>query len=161
MMCATLSSNYGIFGPSYELLVNAAIPGKEEYLDSEKYEVRHWDWSARNKLIHVISMVNKIRNENEAFQYTNNYVETHTSNDQLFAFTKVYGQNRFVCIVNLDAYSKQSGTVYIPLQALGLHQGQGFIVHDLISGDQYHWSGSENFVELDPHRLPFHIFRIE
>jgi starch synthase (maltosyl-transferring) len=160
-MAATLSSNYGIFGPVYELMVHAAIPGKEEYLDSEKYEVRHWDWSLRNKLMHIIAMVNKVRNENAAMQYTNNYTACTIDNDQLMAWTKHYGDNRMVCVVNLDAWNKQSGHVNLPLHVLGLHEGQAFVVRDLITGDQYTWNGSRNYVELDPYRLPFHLFRIE
>jgi starch synthase (maltosyl-transferring) len=160
-LAATLSSNYGIFGPSYELMVNAALPGKEEYLDSEKYEVRHWDWEHRNKLMHVIARINAIRNENEAMQYTNNYTECHTSCDQLMAWTKHYNGNNIICVVNLDAYNKQSGTVSLPLHALGIAEGESFVVHDLVTGDQYTWNGSTNFVELDPYRLPFHIFRVE
>lgn len=160
-LAATLSSNYGIFGPCYELMVHAALPGKEEYLDSEKYEVRHWDWEHRNKLMHVIASINKIRNENEAMQFTNNYTACHTSSDQLIAWSKHYNGNRIICVANLDAYNKQSGTVSVPIATLGLTEGQSYVVRDLVTGEQYTWTGSTNYVELDPYRLPFHIFRVE
>lgn len=160
-MSATLSSNYGVFGPSYELMVHDALPGKEEYLDSEKYEVRHWDWNHRNKLMHVITLVNKIRNENEALQFTNNYQECHINNDQMMAWIKCYGENKILCVTNLDCYNKQSGMVSIPLSALGKQEHESYVVHDLITDDRYIWKGSTNYVELDPYRLPFHLFRIE
>ncbi len=160
-MAATLSSNYGIFGPSYELMVHAALPGKEEYLDSEKYEVRHWDWEHRNKLMHVISLVNKLRNENQAMHFTNNYQACHIANDQMMTWLKVYGDNKILCVVNLDAYNKQSGNITIPLNSIGKNEHESYVVHDLITDDRYIWTGSTNFVELDPYRLPFHFFRIE
>jgi starch synthase (maltosyl-transferring) len=160
-LAATLSSNYGIFGPSYELMVNAALPGKEEYLDSEKYEVRHWDWNHRNKLMHVIALVNKYRNENAAMQFTNNYTSIHTEHDQIMAWVKVYGDNRIICVANLDAYNRQSTQIHIPLSLIGKHEGQAYVVHDLLTGEKYTWNGSRNFVDLDPYKLPFHLFRIE
>ena len=160
-LAATLSSNYGIFAPCYELMEHAALPGKEEYLDSEKYEVRHWDWSKRNKLTQIISIVNKARNENEALQFTNNYTSCHIENDQMMAWVKVQGESKILCVVNLDAYTRQSATVHIPLNVIGKSDGQPYVVHDLVTGEKYSWNGSANFVDLDPHRLPFHLFRIE
>jgi starch synthase (maltosyl-transferring) len=160
-LAAVLSSNYGIFGPCFELMEHAALPGREEYLDSEKYEVRHWDWNKRNKLMQVISRVNKARHENEALQLTNNYRSCYIENDQIMAWQKSSGNNRLICVVNLDAYNKQSGMLRIDLNELGKSQGQSFLVRDLITNDQYTWSSHENYVELDPHRLPFHLFRVE
>jgi starch synthase (maltosyl-transferring) len=160
-LAATLSSNYGIFGPCYELMDHAALPGKEEYLDSEKYEVRSWDWNKRNKLMQIMTLVNKARNENPALQFTNNYQSCHVDNDQMMAWAKVFGENKIVCVVCLDAYSKQSATVHLPLHTLGMSESDSYVVHDLISGDQYVWNGSRNYVELDPNRIPFHLFRIE
>lgn len=160
-LAAALSSNYGIFGPSFELMEHAAIPGKEEYLNSEKYEVRQWDWSHRNKLMHVISRMNQIRNENEALHYTNNYRSVYADNDHLLAWIKTFGENRLMMVANFDAWNRQSGTVHLPLDALKLSEGQHFTVHDLFTGEKYNWNGSRNYVELDPYRLPFHLFRIE
>jgi len=160
-LAATLSGNYGIFAPSYELLYHAAIPGKEEYLDSEKYEVQHWDWNKRNKLTQMISLVNKHRNENEALQHTNNYQACDADNEQIMAWLKVYGDNKILCVVNLDAYNRQSTSVNVPLAAIGKGEHDTYTVHDLITGDKYQWKGSRNFVDLDPHRMPLHLFRIE
>ncbi len=160
-LAATLSSNYGIFGPCFELMEHAALPGKEEYLDSEKYEVRHWDWNKRNKLMQIISLVNKARNENVALQFTNNYSSCYIDNDQMMAWVKVQGDNKIICVVNLEAYSKQSATLHLPVALIGKNEEESFVVKDLITGDQYTWTGSHHFVELDPYRLPFHLFRIE
>lgn len=160
-LAATLSSNYGIFGPTYELMVNAALPGKEEYLDSEKYEVRHWNWEHRNKLMHVMMHVNKARKENEALQHTNNYQSCAVDNEQLMAWVKTYGNNRILCVANLDTYNKQSGWVNLPLHELGIGNQQTYTVHDLLTDEKYMWTGAGGFVELDPYRLPFHLFRIE
>jgi len=160
-LAASLSSNYGIFGPAYELLANAALPGKEEYLDSEKYEVRHWDWNHRNKLMHVMSKMNQLRNENAAFHYTNNYSSAAVENDQLMAYVKTSGGSKFLMVVNLDAWNRQSGTLHVPLDKLGLHEGQSYTVHDLFTDDKYTWNGSRNFVDIDPYRLPFHLFKID
>jgi starch synthase (maltosyl-transferring) len=160
-LASTLSSNYGIFGPCYELIEHAALPGKEEYLDSEKYEVRYWDWSKRNKLIQVISLINKARNENEALQFTNNYISCHVDNDNIMAWSKVFDSNRIICIVNMDAYHKQSGSIYIQSQLSGRQDWENFNVVDLVTGEQYQWKNGHNYIELDPHKMPFHLFRIE
>ena len=160
-LAATLSSNYGIFGPTFELMVHAALPGREEYLDSEKYEVRHWDWTLRNRLTEVITAVNKHRKENEALQFTNNYTACQIDNEQLIAYLKTYADNKILCIVNLDAYSRQSASVHVPLHLIGKNHGDPYTVHDLITGEKYIWHGSMNYIELDPYKLPFHLFRIE
>jgi starch synthase (maltosyl-transferring) len=123
--------------------------------------VRHWDWSARNKLMHVIMKMNQIRNENAALQFTNNYNSVQVDNDHLMAYLKTFDENRMLCIVNFDAWNRQSGTVHVPLHLLGLNEGQQYTVHDLFTGDKYIWTGSRNFVDIDPYRLPFHLFRIE
>jgi len=160
-LAAALSSNYGIFGPVYELMEHAAIPGKEEYLDSEKYEVRHWDWKKRNKLMHVIARMNTIRRENAAFRFTNNYSPVHAENDYLMGFLKTFSDNRILCVANFDAWNRQSGSLHVPLASAGLTEDQPYVVHDLFTGDKYMWKGSRNYVEIDPNRLPFHVFRIE
>jgi starch synthase (maltosyl-transferring) len=160
-LAASLSSNYGIFGPVFEMMVKDALPGKEEYLNSEKYEVRHWDWAHRNKLMHVIARMNEIRNANEALQFTANYSTVHADNDQIMAYLKTFGNSRLLCVVNLDAWNRQKATLSVPLDRIGLHEGQAYTVHDLFTGEKYSWNGSRNYVELDPYRLPFHLFRIE
>jgi starch synthase (maltosyl-transferring) len=161
-MAATLSSNYGTFSPVFEAMVKDAYPGKEEYSYSEKYEVKWWDWKFENKLTHLIRTVNRVRQENSALQRTNNITFCDINNDQLLAYLKTHQNgNQILAIVNLDAYNKQNGVVKVPLNLIGKHPDQEFIVHDLISGAKYFWKGKYNYIDLDPHIMPMHLFRIE
>jgi len=162
-LAATLSSNYGFYGPVFEFMVHDALPGKEEYLDSEKYEIRHWEWTKQNKLTQIIGMVNKIRKENRALQFTNNIGFCKIENEQLLAYFKSADgpANNLLMIVNLDPYHKQSGYVQVPLSPMGKKEGDAFVVHDLLTGAKYTWHKEWNYIELDPNALPFHLFRIE
>lgn len=161
-MAATLSSNYGIFGPTYEFMVHEGFPGKEEYLNSEKYEIRHWNWGHETKLTYLIRIINRIRRENTALQYTNNIDFCHIDNESILAYTKTHPNgNRILCIVNLDGYNTQAGWVQVPLHVWGIQPGRDYRVHDLVTGAQYVWQGEWNYVELNPFILPFHLFRIE
>lgn len=161
-MAATLSSNYGIFGPFYEYMINEANPGKEEYKNSEKYEIRHWDWNMENKLTHIIRMTNKARSENTALQRTNNITFCEIQNDTILAYLKTaWNGNRILAIVNLDPYHTQGGYVKIPLNLIGKHPDEEYIVHDLLTGAKYFWRGEYNAIELNPQLMPMHLFRIE
>lgn len=157
-MAATLSSNYGIFSPAFEFMAFAAMPGKEEYLNSEKYEVGHWDWSTENKLTYVIEKVNKARKENEALQFTNNITFIENNNENILAFFKEWNGNKIIGVVNLDAYNTQSATLYLPHAWIGKNH---YVVHDLMNGDRWHWHGDHPWVELNPFNLPVHLFVVE
>jgi len=160
-LAATLSSNTGIYGPVFEQMVSDALPGKEEYLDSEKFQIRHWDWTKRNKLITLISKINMIRKEHTSLQQTNNIRFLSVENEQLLAYYK-YSDGRedeTLMIVNLDPYYAQNGWIQLPLSELGVFEGQSISVTDLITGSSYHWDKEWNFVELHP-ALPFHLFKI-
>ena len=161
-MAATMSSNYGIFGPTFEYMVHDAYPGKEEYLNSEKYEVRHWDWNRETKLTYLIRIVNRLRKENTALQFTNNLQFCHIDNQNIVAYVKTHANgNRILCVVNLDGYNTQAGWVQLPLRLLGKMEPDYFRVHDLVTGNVHTWQGEWNYVELNPHIMPFHLFRIE
>ena len=161
-MAATLSSNYGIFGPFYEHMINEANPGKEEYKNSEKYEIRQWDWKMENKLTHIIRMTNRARIENTALQRTNNITFCDIQNDNILAYLKTaWNGNRILSIVNLDPYNSQGGYVRIPLDLIGKRPDEEYIVHDLITGSKYFWRGEYNAIELNPNLMPMHLFRIE
>ncbi len=160
-LAGTLSSNIGIYGPVYEYMINDAIPGREEYLNSEKFQICHYDWNIENKLTTLISKLNLVRQENEALQQTNNIQFCYVENDMLLAFSK-WNQdrtNQLLIVISLDPYYMQSGMVQLPLYDLGLHDGQGFTVVDLITGNSYNWSSEWNYVELHP-ALPFHVLKI-
>lgn len=162
-LAATLNSNYGMYGPVYEFGVHEAVPGKEEYKDSEKYEVRNWDWSIRNKMTHVITKVNQARRENPALQSFLNFQLCHIENDNLLAWFKhdEATGNAMLMVVNLDPYYTQSGWVQVPLYKMGISEGTRFQAHDLVTGNSYPWEKEWNYVELNPHALPFHLFRLE
>lgn len=163
MMAATLSSNYGMYGPVYEQIIHEAVVGKEEYLNSEKYEVKHWDWSKTNKLTQLIGRINQIRKENSAFQYTNNIHFCTIENDQLLAYFKQSedGESNVLCVVNQDPYGRQSGWVQVPRHLMKVKDGQPLRMKDLITGNSYIWHDEWNYVELDPYQLPYHIFAID
>lgn len=160
-LAATLSSSVGIYGPVYEYMVSEAMPGKEEYFNSEKYEFYHWDWSIQNKLIAIITKINKIRKEQPSLQQTNNIQFCATDNDQILAFYKFDDakQDETLMICSLDPYYAKQAWVQLPLASLGIHAGQTIKVVDLITGNSYHWDKEWNFVELHP-ALPFHLFKI-
>jgi starch synthase (maltosyl-transferring) len=161
-MAATLSSNYGIFGPTYEYMYYTPNLPKEEYFNSEKYEIKWWNWEHRNKLTYVISDVNKHRKENSALQLTNNISFCGVQDDDLLAYLKTHENgNKILCVVNLSSQEIKGGFVNIPLWKIGKNDWESYRVRDLISGAVYTWSGSSNYIELDPAILPFHLFRIE
>jgi starch synthase (maltosyl-transferring) len=161
-LAATLSSSVGIYGPVFEHMISNPIPGKEEYMDSEKYQVCEYDWQKENKLSILIGRINRIRKEQASLQQTTNIEFCETTSDQLMAYYK-YDDNReneTLMIVNLDAHYAKQGNVKLPLKHLGIQNGQPIRVHDLITGNSYIWDNEWNYVELHP-TLPFHLFRIE
>ena len=161
VLAATLSSNTGIYGPVFEHMISDALPEKEEYLNSEKFQICDYDWTKENKLIHIITSVNKIRQENEALQQTNNIQFCTVENENLIAFYKWNDArtNELLIVVNLDHYNTQQANVQLPLHDLGIQEGHQANVKDLITKNSYIWDKEWNFVELNP-KLPFHIFKI-
>ncbi len=163
ILAATLSSNYGIYGPAFELLEHVPRePGSEEYRNSEKYEIRHWDLDRADSLAPLISSVNAIRRENPALQEMRGLRFHAISNEELIVYSKASsgGSNVILVIVNLDPGNVRSGWTDLSLGELGVHPGETFEVEDLLNGPIYTWHGPANFVQLDPAREPAHIFRI-
>jgi starch synthase (maltosyl-transferring) len=163
VLAATLGASYGIYGPAYELCENnPREPDSEEYLNSEKYEIRHWNLNAPGGLQELITRVNRIRRENPALQ-TDHRLEFHpVNNDQLIAYTKstADGTDTVLTVVNLDPQRKQSGWVELPMEHFRLDPGRVYQMHDLLTGARYLWRDMRNYVELDPHFAPAHIFRL-
>jgi starch synthase (maltosyl-transferring) len=161
-LAATLSSSVGIYGPIFEYMVSDAIPGKEEYMDSEKYQIRLWDWEKENKITMLMGKINQIRKENLSLQQTNNIVFCDTNNDQVMAYYKYDDarENETLMIASLDAYYAKQAQVKLPFHLLGIQIGQPIRVTDLITGNSYIWDKEWNFVELHP-TLPFHLFKIQ
>ena len=154
-LAATLSSSVGIYGPVFEFMISEAMPGKEEYMDSEKYQRCLWDWEKENKITHLISIINRIRNEQSSLQQTNNIKFLDTQSDQVMAYYKWDDshENETLSICSLDAYYAKQTLVKMPFN-------QPIRVTDLITGNSYIWDKEWNFVELHP-TLPFHLFKID
>ncbi len=163
VLAATLSSSYGIYGPTYELCDNKPLgPGKEEYLDSEKYEVKHHDIGRKDSLRHVIARVNRIRRENPALHKNRTLTFHSVDNEYLIAYSKKSPalDNIILTVVNLDPHHSHAGFVEIDLEELGLDPGQSYQAHDLLTEARYQWTGARNYVELNPELIPAHVFRI-
>ncbi len=162
-LAATLSSNYGVYGPSYEFLENTPIEGREEYINSEKFEVRHYDWKRTNRMTDIMSLLNQVRQQNEALHSTWNLQFCPIENPQLIAYLKTTDDlsNIILVIVNLDPNGKQSGYVQLPKDKLKLSNKVNVKLHDLITDEHYTWTQEWNFVELNPFKMPFHLFKLE
>jgi starch synthase (maltosyl-transferring) len=166
VLAATLSASYGIYGPPFELQEHVPRePGSEEYLHSEKYEIRWWDLDDPVSLAPLIALVNRIRREHEALQFNDSLLFHPTDNDDLIAYTKsrvvLGGRDIVLTVVNLDHQYVQSGWVTLDLEALGLVSGRSFAAQDLLTGAEYVWEGPTNFVKLDPLDVPCHIFSLQ
>jgi len=163
VLAATLGANYGIYGPAFELCVDKAKePGSEEYLDSEKYEIRHWPIDQPQSLKDFITRVNRIRKENPALQSDHSLRFHPTGNEQLLCYSKQSSNlsNTILVVVNLDPHHTQTGWVDIDMDALNLEPNLPYQVHDLLSDARYLWNGPQSYVELNPRIVPAHIFRI-
>jgi starch synthase (maltosyl-transferring) len=163
VLAATLCANYGIYGPAFELCENRPRePGSEEYLDSEKYEIRHRDLDRPDGLRDFITRVNTARRDNPALHFDWNLRFHGIDNEQLICYSKATREltDAILVVVNLDSQNTQSGWIALDLGELGIERGETFQVHDLLSDARYLWSGARNYVELNPHVCPAHIFRV-
>lgn len=162
VLAATLGESYGIYGPPFELCVSEAVPGTEEYLGSEKYEVRHWDLDAPGNIRDTVRRVNRIRRENPALTRGEPPIFQHLDNEQLVAFVRRTPEldNVLLVVVNLDPYHRHTGWLELDLEALGLSEPHTFQVEDLLGGARYLWEGARTFVALDPDAMPAHVFRL-
>jgi starch synthase (maltosyl-transferring) len=162
VLAATLSANYGIYGPAYELMESAPRePGSEEYRDSEKYQLRHWRIDRADSLAPLVARLNRIRRDNPALQADASLRFVAVDNDQLIAYLKDDGDsNQILTVVNLDPHHVQSGWVDCRLDPPGTDPAEPFQVHDLLSDQRFQWNGARNFVMLDPQRMPAHVFKV-
>jgi starch synthase (maltosyl-transferring) len=163
LLAATLGANYGIYGPAFELMENRPLRrGSEEYLNSEKYEIRHWDLDRADSLRELVAHVNGIRNGNEALQNDWSLRFHSTDNDQLIAYTKEAEDrtNLILTVVNLDPHYRQAGFVTLPLDELEIPADRSYEAEDLLSGARYLWHGPRNYVELNPADASGHILKI-
>lgn len=162
ILAATLSSNYGIYGPAFELCVTEALPGREEYLHAEKYECKQWDWDSPGNLKEFIARMNHIRKTCPALQQTHNIEFFETSNDYLLCFGKTSPEleNCLVIVVNVDPFHTQTGAIKVPIHNFGISPDEPYLLYDLLGEEKHVWCGQWNEVSLNPHVLPAHIFNI-
>jgi starch synthase (maltosyl-transferring) len=163
ILAATLGANYGVYGPAFELLEAAPLKaGGEEYRDSEKYQLRQWDLNRPESLRPLMRRLNEIREAHSSLQ-TDRGLQFHTTdNDAIIAYTKTGGRDgdQLLMLVNLDPHRSQSGWLDLDLTLLGLEPDASYQLHDLLSDARYLWQGGRNFVVLDPHTHPAHVFLV-
>jgi starch synthase (maltosyl-transferring) len=189
ILAATLSANYGLYGPAYELLEGRAAPpapgktGSEEYLDSEKYQLRAWDRSSPDSIAPLLTQLNRIRHENPALQRNENLHFHACENAQILCYSKTTKEpssttqkpsperttsdgsarftpeNTILVAINLDPLNQQSTWLNIALDHLNLPWDSSFALEDLLTGTHYTWHGQWNYVALTP-QATAHIFRI-
>jgi starch synthase (maltosyl-transferring) len=163
LLAATLGASYGIYGPAFELCENTPLqPGSEEYLNSEKYELKHRDLLSAGSLRDFIARINQIRKEHSALQGNRSLRFHETDNPELICYSKTSDDlsDVIVVIVNLDCVRAQTGWVDLDLSSLGLDADQTFQVHDLLGQGEYLWHGSWNYVALTPESLPAHSLHV-
>jgi starch synthase (maltosyl-transferring) len=163
ILAGTLGANYGIYGPAFELCENVAKePGSEEYLNSEKYEIKQRDLTDPRNLNRLISRVNRIRRENTSLQNDWSLCFHPVDNEQIICYSKHTEDlsNVVLVVVNLDPHHTQAGWVNLKLDELGLAEHRPYQVHDLLSESRYLWQGSRNYVELNPDTVPASVFVI-
>jgi starch synthase (maltosyl-transferring) len=160
VLAATLSPAYGIYS-GFELCENEAVPGTEEYLNSEKYEIKVRDWNRPGNIRELVALVNRVRNENPALHELTNLRFLPSDNDQILFYAKATRDfsNVILVAVNLDPFGWHECTVTVPPEAIGTATGESYDVMDLLTGAVYTW-GEHNYVRLDPHLEPAHILRI-
>jgi starch synthase (maltosyl-transferring) len=162
VLAATLSTVYGIYS-GFELCENVPIPGKEEYLNSEKYQFKERDWNAAGNIKELITRLNHVRKTNRALSIYDN-LNFHTiDNDQILFYSKATENldNIILVIVTLDPFNAQSGFVYVPLDHFEIDEKTAYRVEDLLTGEKFQWSGRRNFIMLDPSTRPAHVLRLQ
>jgi starch synthase (maltosyl-transferring) len=161
VLAATMSSLWGIYS-GYELCENEALPGREEYLDSEKYQLKERDWDAPGNIKDWITRLNEIRRQNRALHFYDNLRFYDAENDAILFYGKMTParDDIILVVVNLDPFRKQDSYVDVPIDEFGEMEGDTYQVHDLLTDARYTWHGRRNYIELDPEIQPAHIFRV-
>ncbi len=161
VLAATLSASCGIYGPAYELTENLPLrQGSEEYLNSEKYQIRDWDLDHPTSLAPLIRQVNRARTNHPALQRNGGLVFHGTDNEAILCYSRTRHDDSILVVVNLDSHHVQSSWLDLDTQALGIDSDHQFQVHDLLTDRRYIWEGPRNFVQLDPGGIPAHVFRV-
>ena len=161
-LAATLSSVYGIYN-GFELCEAMAIPGKEEYASSEKYEYKVWDWNRPGNIKPFVAAINRIRRENPALQELLNLTFWRADDDNVLFYSKITADrsNMVFIAVNLDPFEAHNVTLWFPIGEIGLGDADAFEAEELLTGAKHLWRGSPQHIRLDPNENPVAIFRLE
>jgi starch synthase (maltosyl-transferring) len=158
-LAATLSSLYGIYS-GYELCENAALPDREEYLDSEKYEIRVRDWNAPGNIKEDVTALNRIRRENPALQDWRNATFYRADDDEVIFYGKQSGDNILFIAINLDPFAARDPMLWLPTGDYGLADDEPYEIEELLGQTKHEWRGSSHRWRLDPQLNPAAIFRL-
>ena len=158
-LASTLSSVYGMYS-GYELCDGAAFPGTENYVDSEKYQYKVWDWNRHGNIKDYIAILNEIRHKNPALQYYDNLKFLNSNNDNILCYGKKYNDNIILVAANINPYETQEVRMTVPLEEYGIPSDSDYIVNELITGKNFLWHGRENYIRIEPHKEPVYIFKI-
>ena len=161
VLAGTLGATYGIYS-GFELCEGRAVPGTEEYLDSEKYQFRQWDWDGPGHIKDLVATINRIRRANVALQFDRGLRFHETDNPQIIAYSKTSpdGANRVLMVVNLDPVNPQHGWIRVPPAVFGVTDRSPYTVRDLLTEAEYIWHGDRNYVRLVPAEAPAHILEV-
>jgi starch synthase (maltosyl-transferring) len=162
VLAATLSTVYGVYS-GYELCENVPISGKEEYLNSEKYQFKERDWNAPGNIKDYLTKLNQIRRTNRALHIYDN-LRFHTiENEQILFYSKATEglENIVLVFVTVDTVNRQSGFASVPIEQFGIGENDQYQVEDLLTQEKFLWKGRRNFILLDPQARPAHIFRLQ
>ena len=160
VLAATLVPSYGIYS-GYELCENEPMSdANEDYMHSEKYEIKHRDWDSARTIAPFITLVNTIRNRHVALQRQRNLQFHHSDNPAFLAYSKATDDDVVLVVVNLDPHTTQETTLGLDLAALGLPFDRLYEAYDELTGQSYHWQGANPYVRLDPALQSAHIFHL-
>ncbi|MCS6814855.1 MAG: alpha-1,4-glucan--maltose-1-phosphate maltosyltransferase, partial [Cyanobacteria bacterium] len=164
ILAGTLSASYGIYGPAFELCELTPLEeGSEEFLNSEKYEIRTWNLDDPNSLRDIIKRLNQARRDHPALQSNHSLRFHNCTNDQMLCYTKQTDDfsDVILVVINLDPHQTHNTFVDLPLESLGLDPYQDYQLRDLLMDVEYTWFGGRNYVELDPNVMPAHVFWVK
>jgi len=164
VLAATLSATYGVYGPAFELLEHLPRdPGSEEYLHSEKYQLRSWQLDRPDSIAPIITRLNQIRRQHPALQSNRGLRFLDVDNEQMIAYARfAAGDSQLVIVVaNLDPHNPHSGWLTLPLADLGIDSNGAYRVHDALHDKSYIWQGPRNFIRLEPTSDVAHVFVVE
>lgn len=161
LLATTLGPTWGMYN-GFELCEGTPLPGREEYLNSEKYDFKVWDWDRPGNIKEYIGKLNWIRREHPALQENRNLRFYRADNEQVLFYGKHRAEERdhIFVVVNLNPFEPQEAAVHVPIHDLGIRPDETYQLHDLITGRRYYWKGERNFVRLDPGNEPAHVFQL-